>query len=133
MIYRGEHVTSFLSNPRLLGATVHALVIPNRHIIDPRHLTRVERWSLDVEIEILRAVMLGKLGLKGTDVWQKSRPDIAESAIKRDHVHWHVVGSQPGDQVYDTGIVWTPDRFATLSDEYAAQFLPTLQSCGHID
>ena len=128
LINRNGHVTSFLSNPRLIGASVHALVIPNRHLTPGMPLDRYERHARDTEIEILRALMLGPLSLKGADVWQKSRPDEPETAIKRDHLHWHVIGSKPGDEVYDRGIIWTPDHFTGLTDEDIAKWLPALQA-----
>jgi len=128
IIQDGPLVISVLSDPRLIDTTVHALVIPTRqHVTTPDQLAPEELLAMDLEVRRIRRLMLGSLTLMGVDDWTKTRPRMSETTIKRDHVHRHVLGSQPGDPVYDTGIVWTPDRFTSLSAEYRERFLHRLQ------
>jgi histidine triad (HIT) family protein len=102
---------SFLPNLQLVRG--HTLIIPKRHIEPPDTLTDSEAVAIMHEVERLRSRMLERLG-KGVDFWQKSRPDVPEgfNGTKVDHIHFHILPSSPGSEIYDKGIVWTLDRFA---------------------
>jgi len=120
-------VTSFLSNPSLgLG---HALVIPKRHMTLPQDLSDNEIVAMHREADRLTKVMLGDLGLKGVDRWQKTRPDMPENAIKRNHVHLHVLPSNPGEQLHDQGIIWggTEADWQPLADADRDRWLAALR------
>lgn len=117
IIRRTNAMTSFLSNPRLVIG--HALVVPNRHITLPSELSDEEIVATFREASRLTEVMLGGMAL-GTDIWQKSRPQVAEGPIKQDHIHAHVLPSVPGMEVYDRGINWGEGDWRSLElDEMA--------------
>jgi diadenosine tetraphosphate (Ap4A) HIT family hydrolase len=127
IILHNESVTSFLSRPTLAGSRVHALIVPNRHVVLPHEMTDEEVLATLREADRLGQIMLetAALAVRGVDRWQKTRPDVAEGAIKRNHIHTHVLGSGPGSSLYDKAIhwggdqaVWTmlqPDDYASLT------------------
>jgi diadenosine tetraphosphate (Ap4A) HIT family hydrolase len=117
---------SFLPNMRLTPG--HTLVIPKRHIEPPGMLTAEEARAIMQEIERLRSRMLEKLG-SGVDIWQKSRPDLPQghNGTKVDHIHFHVLPSRPGTELYEKGIIWTFDHFSPTTEEEADEVIPLLR------
>ena len=106
-------MTSFLSSPRL--AKGHVLVIPNRHLETPCDLNDAETESIFREVRRLQARMLGEFAL-GVDQWQKTRLMVKESKeFKVSHVHFHLLPSNPGDEMYDKALVWKLDNFEELT------------------
>jgi ATP adenylyltransferase len=124
IIRKNELMTSFLSNPRLMPG--HALVVPNRHIETPADLTAEETLAIYEEAQRLVSVMLSTIA-KGVDTWQKTRPDMPQGKIKVDHVHVHVLPSNPGDEIYATQLRWTADAFSPRSDEETKAMQAILQ------
>lgn len=125
-VHHDKLVRSFLSDPKLTRG--HALVIPNRHVEPPDQLTNPESAAVIREAERLRAVMLGSFAV-GVDVWQKTRQLISEghNGTKMNHEHFHVLPSSPGDELYETGIVWSrPDNFSALTVPDAQEILEVL-------
>ena len=127
LIHEDEKVLSFLSNPRIVRG--NALVVPRRHIEPPEPMTDQEMIAVFSETERLRSVMLGRLAFLGVDVFQKTRPQVAQghNGTKVNHLHFHVLPSYPGTELYDTGVIWTPDRFSPLTREEAAELIPLLR------
>ena len=77
---------------------------------------------MEEEVERLRGAML-KMGYKGVDVFQKTRPEVAEghNRTKMHHLHAHVVPSNPGDEIYERGLVWgSSNSFSVPSSEELA-------------
>ncbi len=103
VIRRTDLVTSFLSNPRLVLG--HALIVPNQHVTLPTELSDAEVLAMHSEANRLTKIMLGSIAL-GVDSWQKTRPYVPEGAIKRNHLHRHLLPSSPGQPIYNTGIAW---------------------------
>ena len=95
-------VTSFVSRPWL--AIGHALVVPNRHVIRPDNLNDQEVLAIHREADRL-ADKLARIAI-GIDRFQKTRTHVPEGAIKRDHLHLHLLPSKPGDWLYDHGVNW---------------------------
>lgn len=126
LVNEDQHMRSFLSIQRL--AKGHTLVTPKLHAEPPVHLSPQERDAILFEIERLQGAMIGRLAA-GVDTWQKTRPEVAEGSngTKMNHLHTHVIPSQPGDEVYDKGLIWTPDRFVPLTKEEAEEVLPILR------
>ena len=52
----------------------------------------------------------------GIDMWVKTRPEMPETDIKRDHVHMHVIPSNVGDERYSSALTWEPGEFVQLSE-----------------
>src|SRR5438552_2253105 len=98
VIHAGKLATSFLSSPRLVPG--HVLVIPNRHVELPTDLTEQELTAIFQEIKPIIKNMLSSDLAKGVDTWQKTRPYIPQGEIKVDHVHFHLLPSKPGHQLY---------------------------------
>lgn len=103
IIRRTDLVTSFLSNPRLVPG--HVLIVPNYHATLPTQLDDMEVLAMHSEANRLTKIMLGSFAL-GVDRWQKSRPQVPENEIKQNHVHMHILPSNPGESVYSQGIEW---------------------------
>jgi diadenosine tetraphosphate (Ap4A) HIT family hydrolase len=112
IIRRTELITSFLSNPRL--APGHVLIVPNYHAVLPTQIDDKEVLAIHSEANRLTKIMLGSFAL-GIDRWQKSRPQVPENDIKRDHLHMHLLPSNPGESIYKTGIEWgAGDKWTNL-------------------
>jgi histidine triad (HIT) family protein len=129
LVYENDLVVSFLPSMRL--ALGHALVVPKRHVEPPSTLTADEARAIMQEVERLRSRMLEHLG-NGVDVWQKCRPDLPQghNGTKVDHLHFHVVPSKPGAELYDRGIIWTFDHFSPTTEEEASEVIPLLSQVG---
>ena len=125
-IYEDDIIKSFLSKPRLTKG--HVLISPKRHVAPPDSLTSQEKLATLDEIERLRLVMLAEIA-QGVDVFQKSRPNVPEgtNGTKVDHIHFHVIPNNPGDELYDRGLLWTPDKFNPLDETEISQFIPILE------
>jgi diadenosine tetraphosphate (Ap4A) HIT family hydrolase len=116
IIRRGNLFTSFLSNPRLVKG--HVLVIPNDHVEDVADLSLGRNYEMFEEIQRIILILrsLGESAM-GTDVWTKTRLHVPEGEIKINHLHTHLIPSGPGTEIYDRGLLWTPDRFSPLPDD----------------
>ncbi|HSX15127.1 MAG TPA: HIT domain-containing protein [Candidatus Saccharimonadales bacterium] len=123
LIRSNDLMASFLSNPRL--APGHVLVIPRRHFEPPQALNDAELIAIYQEITRLSTHLLTIF--KGVDIWQKTRPQVAENTIKRHHLHFHVIPSNPGDSVYERALEWDPDHFLVLSAGERNQMLKLLK------
>lgn len=117
-------VTSILSNPRLMPG--HALVVPSRHVETPADLTAKEVTAIYTEAQRLTSTMLRSIA-QGVDTWQKTRPEVPEGKIKVDHLHVHVMPSNPGDELYDTQLRWTADKFSSLTRDEAKEMQAILR------
>ena len=105
----------------------HVLIVPNRHVERPDELTDEETLAVYREAQRLITAMLGTFA-KGVDTWQKTRPDMPEGKIKVNHVHVHVLPSIPGDELYDTQLRWTADKFSPLPENDDKKILAILHS-----
>lgn len=124
IIIRNRYITSLLSNPRLtLG---HTLIIPNRHLTLPEELSDDEVLAIHHEATRLTERTMGSLAM-GVDRWQKSRPRVPESAIKRDHLHVHILPSNPESTLYDRAIDWGGDEWTPLSPSECTRLLGLLR------
>ena len=82
---------------------------------------------VDIFGEVQRiAKAMGQIAA-GVDTWTKARPQVPEGGIKMDHTHAHVIPSNPGDEIYDTGVVWTPDRFRIPEDTEIEEMVALLK------
>jgi diadenosine tetraphosphate (Ap4A) HIT family hydrolase len=126
IIHENDLTVSFLPNLRLVRG--HALVIPKRHVEPPELLTPEESVAIMQEIERLRLLMLEHFG-PGVDVWQKSRPQLPQghNGTKVDHIHFHVLPSDPDSEIYEKGIIWTFDHFSPTTEQEAGEVIPYLQ------
>ena len=124
IIRTGRLWRSFLSDPRLVPG--HTLVIPSRHVESPTQLEAAEIQAIFGEIRRLQAKLLDS-GALGVDQWQKTRPAVAENGRKVDHVHFHVLASNPGDELYDQSLTWTSDRFGRLTESECKQMVDRLR------
>lgn len=114
IIHEGKLFISFLSNPRIKAG--HTLVIPRRHVEIPKELTSGEKLDIMNETTTLTEKILGGFAI-GTDVWQKTRPNVDETGHKMNHLHYHVLPSNPGDELYDSALNWGNSNFETLTDD----------------
>lgn len=115
---------AFLSAPRLTAG--HSLVVPKRHVELPSELTAEEVVAISELINPIHRKLLGSIAL-GVDVWQKSRPQVGEDGVKVDHVHYHVLPSMPGDEMYGEALNWRRPQFSPLAVEERDTMLALLQ------
>lgn len=112
MISSNEHAISLLSSPRLV--TGHSLVIPKRHSESLDDLSSDEVQAIHELISPIYRRLLGTIAL-GVDVWQKTRPSIDQDGVKMNHVHFHILPSNPGEEAYTEALRWSRDKFEPLS------------------
>ena len=107
-----------LSNPRKVPG--HLLVVPKRHIEKPWELTDQELQDIFAHIGFIEQRIIGKLG-DGCDIRQNYRPFMQQSALKVDHVHFHVIPRSLEDYIYSVSEKFETDLFAALDDKEAAE------------
>lgn len=103
----------YLSDPRKVPG--HFLVVPKRHIEKPWNLKPKEIEDIYKLIFFIEKKIIGKLG-DGADVRQNYRPFMAQSALKIDHVHFHVIPRSNKDYLYQKVEKYETDLFAELDD-----------------
>ncbi|HIA92286.1 TPA: HIT domain-containing protein [Candidatus Saccharibacteria bacterium] len=120
----GLTVISFLSDPKITEA--HVLVVPRRHVEPPYSFANNETLEREHEISRLRRIML-RTGFDGVDVFQKSRPLVAQghNGTKVDHYHWHVLPSRRGDELYESRLDWSQKQ--PLTEEDLEKWIPILR------
>lgn len=107
--------TVFLSNPRLIEG--HTLVIPSRHVEDPRQLSNEELLDIFANITFVENKLLASPLADGCDIRQHFRPFIPQGNIKIDHVHFHVLPRKFEDALHQASTKFELDLFKSLSDE----------------
>lgn len=124
VIYYDNLIVSFLPDPRIMPG--HSLVIPKRHLTDPSALSDHELIGINREMDRITTLLMGSMAI-GMDRWQKFRPTVPEgSGTKMDHIHFHLIPSNPGDEVYDQALRWAGSAHQPLPDEerdYYVSFL----------
>jgi diadenosine tetraphosphate (Ap4A) HIT family hydrolase len=88
-------------------------VIPNRHVELPSELSPTEVAAISELINPIHARLLGSVAL-GVDIWQKSRPSVDQDGHKIDHVHFHILPSNPGTELYGEALNWRRSQFSPL-------------------
>jgi len=81
----------------------HALVIPKKHYESIMEMPERELCSLIAHVARVEKAVLKATGAGGADVRQHYRPFINESdfpCLKVNHVHFHVIPRNPGDEIY---------------------------------
>ncbi len=97
------------SNPMLVPH--HLLVIPKRHVELPSELTAGERYELfETVIEFQEKIRATSRGM-GCDVRQNCRPFLPQDDYKVDHVHYHLLQRQFGDELYQKTQIFEKDIF----------------------
>lgn len=123
-ISSNEHAVSVLSAPRLTPG--HSLVIPRRHIESFHKIEPEEMLGIKELIDPIYERLLGAVAL-GVDIWQKTRPYVEEGPVKRNHLHFHILPSNPGDERYTEALRWSRGEFDILSAEEREEMLGILK------
>jgi len=125
IIRKGDLATSFLSNPRLMKG--HVLVVPNRHMDNPTELTDEETIAVFKEVKRIQAKLLSGFAA-GVDQWQKTRLNVSDRTnFKVGHVHFHILPSNEGDEIFRQSLTWTVDRFTELTDAECEEMIRLLK------
>lgn len=125
LIRQGELATSFLSDPRLVPG--HTLIVPNRHVELPPEISAAEISDIYKEAQRLTRRMIGSMAM-GVDFWQKTRPAVQEgNNFKMNHVHFHILPSNQGEELYEQALVWK-DRLEDLPHEEREHMLLHLRA-----
>ncbi len=118
VIRSGKLSHMFLSNPRLIKG--HTLIVPKRHIEDPRQLTKEEIVDIFEQIKYVENKLIAAGVAGGCDIRQHFRPFIKQNDIKIDHVHFHVLPRNPEDRLYDVSMKHEMALFEQLDAEERA-------------
>jgi diadenosine tetraphosphate (Ap4A) HIT family hydrolase len=113
-----------LSDPRKVPG--HILVMPKRHVVKPWDLTPPELQDVFELIFFVEQRIIGKLG-DGCDVRQNYRPFMKQSALKIDHVHFHIIPRSFQDYIYSVVEKHETDLFAELDDVESDAIVKLLQ------
>lgn len=111
-----QHANVLLSNPHKVPG--HFLVTPKRHVEKPWELTHEELTDIFDLIFMIEQKILGKLG-EGVDIRQNYRPFLAQSQLKVDHVHFHVIPRSLQDYIYKVSEQYETELFAELDEAEA--------------
>lgn len=77
----------------------HCLVLPKTHFLKPGDLPAHEFHELvDLVVRVQDAIVASGLG-QGTNLVQNYWPFVPEGGLKVDHVHFHLVPRNPGDEL----------------------------------
>lgn len=125
VIKRGKLATVFLSNPRLTIG--HTLIVPNRHIEDPRDLSSAELLEIFEEIKMVETKLLASKLAEGCDIRQNFRPFLPQSNIKIDHLHFHVLPRNPQDEYHQKVLKHELEMFTTLLDKEEQEMIKLLK------
>ncbi len=117
--------TVALSNPRLMPG--HTLVIPNRHLEKPWELTDNEIIAIFNEINFVRYKLLNSIAT-GCDVRQNYRPFLAQSKLKVNHVHFHVLPRTDEDGLYKKSMKFEKSIFKDLTSKERETILKLFHS-----
>lgn len=113
VLLENNHAQVMLSDPRKVPG--HFLVIPKRHVEKPWELTEAELQAIFGLIFGVEQKILGKLG-DGCDIRQNYRPFMAQSKLKLDHVHFHIIPRSLKDYIYSVAEKYETELFAELDD-----------------
>jgi diadenosine tetraphosphate (Ap4A) HIT family hydrolase len=113
VLLENGHAQALLSDPRKVPG--HFLVTPKRHVEKPWDLTGQELGDVFALIFKIEQKLIGKLG-DGSDIRQNYRPFLSQSALKLDHIHFHVIPRSLHDYIYRVAEKYETDLFAELDD-----------------
>lgn len=113
VLKENEHAQVLLSNPHKVPG--HFLVVPKRHMEKPWELKNEELTDIFELIYFIEQKIIGKLG-DGCDIRQNYRPFLAQSNLKVNHIHFHVIPRSLEDYIYKISERFETDLFAALDD-----------------
>lgn len=114
LIKENESAFLILSNPRKVAG--HFLVIPKRHVEKPWELASSELAAI-FDLVFLTQKKVAETIATGCDVRQNYRPFLAQSRLKVDHIHYHVLPREFKDGIYERVEKHETDLFHPLPDE----------------
>lgn len=109
-----EHTFVALSNPRLVPG--HLLVVPRRHIEQIVWLSRLEILECFSLLSTYEARIIYYLGASGCDIRQHFRPFLPESDLKVNHLHFHLLPRNFGDELYQKSQRYEREIFKPLEE-----------------
>lgn len=116
IVKSNEHSALFFSDPRKVPGQM--LVIPKRHIEEPKDLTIDELKDIFDLIFFVEEKLIGKIG-DGFDIRQNYRPFMLQSRLKIDHIHFHIIPRSNKDYLYDHVEKYETDMYVELDDSEA--------------
>ena len=124
VIEERERVVVVLSNPRLLPG--HTLVIPRRHVEKPSEMTPEERMDVfDTLFEYQNKIV--EQYSTGCDIRQNYRPFLAQSWVKVNHVHFHLLPRELEDELYERSMKFEKEMWTALPEEEREKFTQLLR------
>ena len=124
VIENRKQVFVALSNPRIMPG--HLLVIPKRHVEKLSGLDKNEREELLDTVIHYQEKMVAKY-TSGCDIRQHYRPFLKESAIKVNHVHFHLHPRELEDELFEKSQKYERELFDVPSQEEEVWFQKLFQ------
>ncbi len=120
-----EHEYSFVifSDPRLVPG--HLLVIPKRHAERLAELSLPEKAELLSLVETYEEKIL-KAGAAGCDIRQNYRPFLKPSALKVNHMHFHLLPRENEDVLFEKSMRFERDVFWPLPEDELERYRKAL-------
>jgi len=78
----------------------HILVVPKNHYENITQIPDKELFDIIKTIKKMENKMVEKLKAKGIDLRQNYRPFVAESRLRKSHIHFHLIPRSFEDLVY---------------------------------
>jgi len=104
----------------------HTLVVPVRHVEHPDELREAEVLAVFQAIRYVRTRLPNSVA-EGIDIRQNYRPFIAQSRLKVDHVHFHILPRTNEDELYQKSMVHEAAVFMDLEPAERDKFVELLK------
>lgn len=118
IVAEDAHTLAILDHMPLVPG--HTLVIPKKHYASIMEMPKEELCSLILHVAKMEKAVLKATGAGGADIRQHYRPFLAESELKVNHVHFHVIPRNLDDEMYKNLLNEIPMRKMPSEAEFGA-------------
>lgn len=114
LVRENNNVITLFSNPYLLKG--HCLVIPKKHYENIWEIPDLILFDLVREVRDIGELLISKFRTSGIDIRQNYRPFLNESKYKVNHLHFHVIPREFGDELYRKSMIYEKEVFKELDE-----------------
>ena len=112
VIDQNNSANVFLSNPRLVP--YHLLITPKRHVEKPYQLTLSEQQAIFKLILKWQKFIVDHVA-GGCDVRENYRPFIKQGRVKINHIHYHLLPRELGDEIFVKSQIFEAEIFREVT------------------